>query len=268
MQVLAIFAVTAVIATAAVEASETAAIPSKFRASLEASCGELSEVDRARLPSRIEQTERGFQQQARTARLVPSKDADPVIKILLFQSGPQPSPERTVWAWQEADGQWRVSRAIDPKAEATSVPPVTETKLEPKSESFSDWEVKEGVLSASAARMLEVALASECFEREPAVRPLTVPLRNGGELNCAWHPAGTVIKITKNGNQRTLVRACRQYFGPTGTARIDWPSDLIADLLQREAVQQSQSDCSTGPATEDCIDMSQTHRRLEAGVIE
>lgn len=240
MQVPGLFTVTAIIATAAAAVpSNDDRVPLEFRDALRASCFELAESDRNRLPTGIEDTSWGFHEQVRTAPFEPSNDADPLIKILLSHSGPRPSPERTIWAWKEADGRWRVSRAAEPDQMDSSAAAYPE--LDPDSIRLRGWSLEEGALSAFDAQALEFALRAKCFEDEPPVRAMTVPLRRGGELNCTWHPSGKVMEIAQGGNRRTFVRACSHYLGPDGARHIAWPSDLIADLLQRadlEGVRQ------------------------------
>jgi hypothetical protein len=215
-------------------------VPENWSQRLQAACTAIDRVDFDKLPLAGELPAADYHEEARRGRPGPGADALRVIRIVIRDSGPAPMPRDSIWAWQGPDRAWHVSRArhSTDRYGPRRVPWAHDT-LDLGDLPASDWELTEGRLSAEAARDLETLLASDCFQREPIVRPLSLPERGGPDRDCQWHPRAVRMELIESDRTRRLAHLCNSYQGDGDWSPLFWVSDLVVDLLMRAPVTPS-----------------------------
>lgn len=240
MRILRILAAALLALPIAATAQEPA--PQTLSQRLRAACGMIDRVDRAKLPAVGELPAADYHEEVRTRRPGPGADARRVIRIVIGYSGPGPTPRDSLWARQGPDGTWHVSRAHHSAGQSGAMQiPWPHDAADLSGLPASDWRLVEGQLPAEARRDLEALLESDCLEREPVVRPLSLPEQGGPTRDCNWHPTIVRMELIEGDRTRRYVRMCNSYQGDGDWSNLSWVSDMVVNTLARATLTQSEA---------------------------
>jgi hypothetical protein len=208
---------------------------------LRETCRAVKAVDRRRLTDSDAGTATYHPEARAGAAAPPPGHVGPVIRLFVHHSSPPPAPSSSVVAWKMPDGRWHATRIVyapPPGMAPPALPWPHDPGIALDDLPRSDWHVRQGTFAAADADRLERLLASNCLEREPAVRPHELPVRRGPVLTCYWHPTRFHLELSDRGRTRSLLRLCNHWQNASGSpAAGRWASDLVADLLSSAALE-------------------------------
>jgi len=136
-----------------------------------------------------------------------------------------PGGPESVVAWQDASGEWLVSRVYrsyrSPPSPEYPMPPLwpQPAGMGEKAGVFQpgDWSVihQAGKLTAEQGAALDAMLAAPCFGEETAYLPRELPLASGDFAMCPHDPIFWSLEVHEGGAARVYGRPCR-LIGPVG----------------------------------------------------